>query len=163
MLIRFSVENFLSFAEKEVFTMAAGNERIHNDHLEKVPNADVSVQRLAALYGANASGKSNFVKAIFFLKKIICEGRKVNQSLGRKIFRLNTSFLTRDTVFEIDFSVDNKVYFLEIGFDNHKVTFENLCETRKGVEKKLYCRRLNEIVFFHENIKKDMKIGRAHV
>ena len=61
MLIEFSVKNFLSFKEKITFSMEKGN---GDENLENVISGnDVDLLKTAAIYGANASGKSNILKA----------------------------------------------------------------------------------------------------
>lgn len=62
MLIEFSVKNFLSFKEKVTLSMEKGN---GDENLENVISHDnVDLLKTAAIYGANASGKSNLLKAL---------------------------------------------------------------------------------------------------
>ena len=68
MLRRFNVKNFLSFSEKEdgyseEFSMIPGKVRNKKDHL--IENGKERLLKFAAIYGANAAGKSNIVKAIY--------------------------------------------------------------------------------------------------
>ena len=61
MLIEFSVKNFLSFKDKVTLSMEKGN---GDENLENVfTKNDVDLLRTTAIYGANASGKSNLLKA----------------------------------------------------------------------------------------------------
>lgn len=67
MLLRLKIKNFLSFNEETIFDMFPNPKRT------SFPNhiySDMSVPLLkqAAIYGANGSGKSNFIKAMQFLK-----------------------------------------------------------------------------------------------
>ena len=78
MLIRFNVKNFLSFdkqhdGKSEEFTMIAGKVRSKEERLYK--NENVKLLKFAALYGANASGKSNFVKALNFMQETVVTGK----------------------------------------------------------------------------------------
>jgi AAA15 family ATPase/GTPase len=64
MLIRFTVENFLSFKERVEFSMILGKGRKLSHHLIKRQKPkDISVLKTGVLYGANAAGKSNVIKA----------------------------------------------------------------------------------------------------
>lgn len=78
MLIRFNVKNFLSFFENEFngqseeFSMIAGKVRSKREHI--YDNDKIKLLKFAAVYGANASGKSNLVKALNFMKKTIVDG-----------------------------------------------------------------------------------------
>ena len=74
MLIRLSVENYRSFNERQTFSMAAGKHTRLKDHL-----VEINGKRLlkgGVLFGANASGKTNLIKAISFAKNIIFNGVK---------------------------------------------------------------------------------------
>ena len=77
MLIRFNVKNFLSFAEREdggseEFSMIAGKVRNKKEHV--YDNEKIKLLKFAAIYGANASGKSNLVKAMDYMRRIVLFG-----------------------------------------------------------------------------------------
>ena len=61
MLIEFSVKNFLSFKNKVTLSMEKGNGDENLDNIISTNNLDLL--KTAAIYGANASGKSNILKA----------------------------------------------------------------------------------------------------
>lgn len=62
MLIEFSVKNFLSFKNKVTLSMEKGNGDENLDNVISTNNIDLL--KTAAIYGANASGKSNILKAL---------------------------------------------------------------------------------------------------
>lgn len=62
MLIEFSVKNFLSFKDKVTLSMEKGNGDENLDNI--ILNNNVDLLKVAAIYGANASGKSNILKAL---------------------------------------------------------------------------------------------------
>ena len=62
MLIEFSVKNFLSFKNKVTLSMEKGNGDENLDNIISIKNVDLL--KTAAIYGANASGKSNILKAL---------------------------------------------------------------------------------------------------
>ena len=66
MLIRFSVSNFLSFDGNQELSLEAGKARKFSDRL--YVNRRLKVVKCEALFGANASGKSNLIDAIRFVK-----------------------------------------------------------------------------------------------
>ena len=77
MLIRFNVRNFLSFSSgkegrTEEFSMIPGNVASKTDHVYEDNKA--KMLKFAAIYGANASGKSNLVKAMDFAQQTIVAG-----------------------------------------------------------------------------------------
>jgi AAA15 family ATPase/GTPase len=69
MLIEFNFENFMSFKKENSFSMvAAGNKELKETNTISYKN--INVLKAAVIYGANASGKSNFVDAIDFFKNL---------------------------------------------------------------------------------------------
>ncbi len=76
MLIRFNVRNFLSFNRKEdgkteEFSMIAGKVRNKKEHIGD--DGNLRLLKFAAIFGANASGKSNLIKAMGFMRETIVD------------------------------------------------------------------------------------------
>ena len=71
MLIQFSVSNFLSFNEKETFSMIAGKARKNIDRV--FSNKKIKLTKCEVILGANASGKSNLVSAFQFAQSVIVD------------------------------------------------------------------------------------------
>ncbi|MEG1930348.1 MAG: AAA family ATPase, partial [Anaerovorax sp.] len=69
MLIRFSIENFLSYNQKQTFSMIAGRTQNHLKHIYQAN--DVGLLKLGAIYGANASGKSKMFEAMKFASHVV--------------------------------------------------------------------------------------------
>ncbi|MFR1026081.1 MAG: AAA family ATPase [Parasutterella sp.] len=55
--------------------MVAGKERTNSKTLASIPKFRLKLLPLAAIYGANASGKSNLIKALGFLKTLVTTQR----------------------------------------------------------------------------------------
>lgn len=87
MLIQFAVENFLSFRDKTVLSMVASDDTRHEGHVVTLPDG-TRVLRCAALYGANASGKSNLIKALRFARELIISGVRPGKSIPTRPFKL---------------------------------------------------------------------------
>lgn len=69
MLLEFSCSNFRSIREKILFSMIASSDSTLSDRLGTIENHQVL--RSAVIYGANGSGKSNFVRAVAFVKNLV--------------------------------------------------------------------------------------------
>jgi uncharacterized protein len=71
MLIEFSVGNYRSFKDKITFSMVAANLVSQDKSLDSnnvfAVDGELSLVKSAAIYGANASGKSNLAKAVLSL------------------------------------------------------------------------------------------------
>lgn len=132
MLIRFKVSNFLSFKEETEFSMVAGKERIHSHHVIKGKKNQPNLLRAALLYGANAAGKSNFVKAIEYARLLVLGKGKA--LLIPDKFKLNEEFPNKPSIFIFEIISDEKVY--EYGFKIRVGVFyeEWLTEFSKNTE-----------------------------
>ena len=92
MLIRFTVENFMSFKEEVEFSMVAGRPRMHPDHIYRVPKRkDLRLLKTGVVYGANASGKSNLIAAMSFARWMILRGADERGTIPVVPFRLDKS------------------------------------------------------------------------
>ena len=110
MLIQLTVGNFLSFREKTTFSMVASpDEPGHEDRVVKI-NDNLSVLRVAAIYGANASGKSNLLKAMAFAQKLIIYGTRGEETIEIEPFLLNEGNKTKPSFFEFIFELNQSIY-----------------------------------------------------
>jgi uncharacterized protein len=67
MLVSFSVSNYRSFGEEATLNMVASNKfSDHPNHLVQIGKTGKHLVRSAVLYGANAAGKSNLIKAMAY-------------------------------------------------------------------------------------------------
>ena len=134
MLIQFSVENFLSFDEESVFSMVAGSGSQHPKHLvPDVPRKGASVLRGAAIYGANAAGKSNLVQALRFMQDLIRRGTRSGQTIPVLPFKLAKE-MGRPSKFEVIFKTQGIVYQYGFRVDARLVLEEWLYATPKTHE-----------------------------
>ena len=70
MLLMFKVKNYTSFKNESILDMRATAYVQHPNHVIHV-NDKLGLLKATALYGANASGKSNFISAMFFFRQYI--------------------------------------------------------------------------------------------
>lgn len=122
MLIQFSIGNFLSFKEQSTLSLLASTLKdiqiTAEDVIFNVEGTDLALLKSATIYGANASGKSNFIKAMEFFKWYIINSSKDIQA-GERVciesFRLNSSTIEEPSYFEAVFC-DNE-YQYRYGFE----------------------------------------------
>ncbi len=138
MLIQFIVKNLYSFDEATEFNLFTNNSQqlLHHKKCHK----DVEYLRLSAMYGANASGKSNFVKAIKLMQNIVEEGKVPSYTKDYK-FSLNSENLNEPISLGIEFLSNNKMYYYTLTFDDKSVLNEELLETHKDKEDKVIFQR----------------------
>lgn len=114
MLLSFSVTNFRSFYEEATLNMVASNKLTdHPNHHVPIGEDGVHVLRAGLIYGANASGKSNLVKAMSFAQRQIRGGHDF--TLNAERFRFNPNAASEPSSFEFRFFVAERV--LVYGFD----------------------------------------------
>ena len=77
MLQQFIVENFLSFRNRETFSLLPNKGTLKKEHKTE-PIKGQWVLKSAAMFGANAGGKSNFVKAIELGKRLVLRGTRTD-------------------------------------------------------------------------------------
>lgn len=107
MLIRFAVENFASFKDMTEFNMMASKIVRHSDHVASCNGK--RVLKSAVLFGPNASGKSNFVKAIFVASQLVLYGLD-RISVFKKYFRLDDACKDKPGVFQFDIFANGHFY-----------------------------------------------------
>jgi uncharacterized protein len=111
MLVQVTLENVLSFRDEVTFSMlGVKSDHSHEDHLfVDVAGKGRSVLPIAAIYGANASGKSNFIEAIAFAKDMIVEGTRAGQRIPVSSFKLGDYF-NKPSKFEFIFVCQGNIY-----------------------------------------------------
>ncbi len=107
MLKRFTVENFSSFRDEQVFDLTAGKTTVLKSHV--VEFRDANILNSGVVYGANASGKSNLVKSIDFAKKVILSGLS-SVDTYKKHFRLCDQSPNKQSSFEFEVEVGGNFY-----------------------------------------------------
>lgn len=169
MLIRFVVSNFLSFKEDTEFNMlkSKGNgSRKLTNHIIKT-NSGVEVLKNAAIYGANAAGKSNLIKAILYLKHIVF-GEDNNILVPQsKRFRIDSSYKNKSTTFRIELEFEGKHYDYAIEIFKGKIKEEwlYLINSVSNEKEELIYKRDDLNVVFGEYLKtsKDIEYAQKHL
>ena len=70
-LIRFRVRNFRSLKEEQELSLVASSLKDSPEAITQIDGLDLGLVRVAALYGANASGKSNVIKAFAYMSSAV--------------------------------------------------------------------------------------------
>jgi hypothetical protein len=120
MLLQFVVENYLSFRDRTVLSLLTAEAVEHRPNQVLRGPGDIDVLRCVALYGANASGKSNLVQALRFARDLVLTGTKADSFIlfPGKAFRLDAETQRRPAHFEFRLAVDGAhyAYGFEIAF-----------------------------------------------
>jgi AAA15 family ATPase/GTPase len=152
MLIQFDVGNYKSFKDVVTFSMVAAqikakDKRLDENNVFKVDD-ELNLLKSTAIYGANASGKSNFISAASFMKKFVLGSSKDTQAeevIPVEPFRLNTETACQPSSFEMVFIIDDRRYRYGFEVTSEKVVTEWLFHVPTIREAKLFERHDGKI------------------
>jgi hypothetical protein len=148
MLLEFSVENFRSFKRKQTLSMISSSDKFAREsNTFSIPNENATrVNASTIIYGANASGKSNLMKAMAFVETFVWTSATKTQE-GSKIpvapFKLDPVTAVKPSSFEVTFIEGETRYIYSISVDKDRVHFESLAAFPKGRRQLWYLREYN--------------------
>ena len=148
MIIDISIKNFLSIKEKIVLSLeGSSSKRLENNFFNI--SEELKLLKTIAIYGANASGKSNILKAInFFILMIINSGNhKPSENINFFPFLLDNDCQQKPTEFEINFIIDNIKYNYGFSYNSKKIISEFLYYWPKGTKSIIFERENNKFKF----------------
>ena len=148
MLVDFKVENFRSIKEKQLLSMVATSQKEFTDTHTFLPTTskNLSLVKTAAIYGANAAGKSNILKAMEVMQEIVLESGSRYQrgdKLPVKAFLFDNE-VNEPTEFEINFIYDEVRYQYGFAATKERITEEWLIAYPKGRPQNWFARAYNE-------------------
>jgi len=151
MIEEFSFGNFWSFKDIQTLNMTAAKIKSKDTLLDTnnvfPVNKDLGLIKSKAIYGANASGKSNVVKALVTFIRIIRDSAKEEKVLSLiDSFQLSTETVSQPTFFQLIFRVGKKRYRYGFEADDKSIKSEWLFSTPSKREQPLFIREKNEIV-----------------
>jgi AAA15 family ATPase/GTPase len=144
MLVQFSVNNFRSINDTVTFSMNAGS-GIDGKH--RFQTGDHLLLNSAVIYGANASGKSNVLRAIGFMRHLVLNVDNISQPddiLPHEPFRLSTETEEASSYFEIIFFLNTVKYRYGFEADSTTVYAEWLYHYEQTEEICLFNRDIDE-------------------
>ncbi|WP_252178287.1 ATP-binding protein [Endozoicomonas sp. 4G] len=149
MIVELFVENYKSIKQRQSLnlTKMAGEELTDNAFELDAPNK-LCLLKSAAIYGANAAGKSNFISALDTMQSIVKESAKESQR-GDKLsvvpFRLSNDTINEPTEFEIVFIVSGVKYQYGFSLTEDQVKEEWLFASPKGRNQRWFIRAYDEV------------------
>jgi AAA15 family ATPase/GTPase len=144
--------------------MVAADEAADNDELDKnnvfKVNQNFSLLKSAAIYGANASGKSNLILALYFMQSFVINSSKlqITDKINLEKFRLSSETEDKPSFFKIVFHLDNKIYEYSFEVTQERVISEGLSCTPKTRKTNIFSREKDIIKYSKSLLKgKDVK------
>ncbi|MDX2256153.1 MAG: ATP-binding protein [Pseudanabaenaceae cyanobacterium bins.39] len=151
MLIEFRVSNYRSIGEEQVLSLVpAPKQKEHPQNIIESETYNLGKYRALnalAIYGANASGKSNLLKAMKLIDRIISLSFQAvsTQKLPYEPFLLRDGWAEKPTSYEITFSIDKNRYRYGFEFNQSEIISEWLFKKSKSRERELFQRSGNNI------------------
>jgi AAA15 family ATPase/GTPase len=143
MLINFTVDHFRSFGVEQTLDMLATALKDHSGHCVAIPGTKKSALQVAVVYGANASGKSNLVKAIQFAQHMIV-GLTTLKGIVQNRFRFVKK--RKPASFEFRFLADGQMFVYGFTITQEAILEEWLDATSEsGHEVNVFTRREQNI------------------
>ncbi len=147
MIITFSVQNFFSIRNKVTLDFRATSDKTLEDYyVVSVEKPKLRILRMAMIYGANASGKTNLLMALDFIKRFISD-TSINKEIPIPIapFALDED---KSSIFEIDFLQKGIKYSYYLELNKKNIIQEELSYYPKGRKNLIFSRKLVDIKGF---------------
>lgn len=158
MILEFSISNYRSICKKQSFSMIASSARSKSENtfdIDLSNGSSVKLLKAVGIYGANASGKSNIIRALFEIRRFIVDSNEI--TIDKPIpaynpFLFNTNSSNEPTEFEIIFiTKDKNKYQYRIAFNKDEIVEESLCHFPNKKSQEIF-KRGNEKKEEDENI-----------
>lgn len=131
MLVEFRVKNFRSLRDEQVLSLVASTDKtlLDTHALNTGLKAAPHLLKSAVVYGANASGKSNLIKALQYMRGVVLESAALQpgQTFDRlQPFKLDADSGDQPTEFEVTFILDGVRYQYGFAMTAKRIVSEHL-------------------------------------
>ena len=157
MLIDFTLSNFKSIKDEQTLSLLCTKVKEHPNHTFTAPQEKLDLLKVAVVYGANGSGKSNLLDGLHTMTQFI--HNSTDAKLGETIpyykpHKLDKAYLNRPISCEIEFiGLDEIRYLYKFSFTAQEILHESLHFYPKKQEAKLFIRKQGERIDFGESLK----------
>ncbi len=174
MLIDFTVENFRSYRHAKTLSLTASPAKELRDNLIELADSKDRLLRTAAIYGANASGKSNLLAAMYLLSDLLrspMAGPAAPEQAQTQLlpFGLDPSAAARSTRFQVRFLMGGALYEYDLSARPGLVENELLVVSPAGHRQEWFHRTSDAVEFNSTHLKgpkesvKELTMGAAGV
>ena len=154
MIVNFTIKNFRSFKEETVLSMEASGAKGKSDNVAEMETKSGKKFRLlktAVIYGANASGKSNVIRAYWSFRQLIAASFRYDvndEIILAEPFELSPETVNEPTVFTLNFIAwDKQQYIYSIAISKTEgIIEETLKYYPEKTQKLIYRRRGRKIL-----------------
>lgn len=149
MLIEFRVTNFRSLRDEQALSLVASTDKtlLDTNAVDTGLKAAPHLLKSAVVYGANASGKSNLVKALQYMRGVVLESAALQpgQTFDRlQPFKLDARSDSLPTAFEVTFFLDGVRYQYGFAMNTQRVVHEQLLVYKAFKPQRWFERRFDD-------------------
>jgi len=153
MIVSFSFENWMSFRDKVTISAIASRQRTHIERVPWLKKYKTHILPILAIYGGNASGKSNILKALDFAQELVTKGKGIDEEIDVQPFLLSAEYKEKPSRFWFELLINEKIYRYSFSVTRKAIVEEKLVEIRAASEKPLYERKQNNRFIIHSKNK----------
>ena len=147
MILRATFRNILSFNDETSISFVAGKSTQNSEHVSRAEKRDdISVLKSGILYGANASGKSNTIKAIAALRQLALGQRALHHI---NPFKLSLASLQNSKI-ELEFKVGTRYFAYGVELSTKGIQEEWLYEINSRTDKPVFTRQVINSDYHYE-------------
>ena len=143
MLLEFKVKNFRSFKNEQTLSFEATKDNTLEDYYCININDNTRVLKVGIIYGSNASGKTNLLLALEFLRKMALYPRKRDKETGFLPFMFDESTLQQSGEFKLKFFIGDVKYIYNLIINKTTIIMESLYYY-PSIQPALIYKRVNE-------------------
>ena len=150
MLVEFRVKNFRSFRNEQVLSLVANSDKTLNENCFEI--GKLRLLKSVGIYGANASGKSNLIKALNTMQELVSDSAdfKPGKDLPNKAFLLDDNSQKEPSSFEVTFFHNGIRYQYGFTVTSKRFQEEWLTAYPKGAAQAWYSRCFNEKTGYYD-------------
>lgn len=165
MIQEIKIKNFFSFKDEVTFSFLASEDKFAEESQVVQIDENTRLLRFAVLYGYNASGKSNLIKAFNFLCYFwTFSAKDLNSGTNVMCFKLDSVSSNNPTEFELIFYVEKRKYLYQLKLNEKEVLLEKLSYFKDAKEIMLFERRFENnqsVICFNDSEEGDGVIKAA--
>lgn len=150
MIVEFSISNYKSFKAESTLSFIGSNTTKEHENANTFKWNDYKFLKSNAIYGANASGKSNLINALSIMKRTVLTSfqnalAEKNKALNIIPFKLNSDTINEPTSFEVVFIANERQYRYGFEMKDNNISSEWLFHIPKKIETSLFIRENGKI------------------
>ena len=127
MLINFAVTNYGPFRDRVSFSMESGEKLTKFKETNVFSNSKISILKSAIIFGANGSGKTNFLQALrMFRHVVVSPTNNITKKLLSNTFSFDEESKKNPTIFEIRILINDVIYNYFLSYTKDSIIQERL-------------------------------------